>query len=357
VEVAAIVLIEADAERKVDSRSKSHLAPRNAIEAFTNEPLAFVELFGQSLLERVIGRFASLGVKVISLLVQPDLFSRMPSLRGSFGNLRIQGADEVWFQVTQTLKEYSENGIQGALIVKPHVYMEIDLADMIEFQRARRSAVTQAANPEGALDLWFVDCNATWPASVAAGAASTSAPPAASTSYVVKEYIRKIAHPRDLRQLAVDGFLSHCHIQPSGREIRPRVWAEDGVHIHRKARIVAPAYLGRGVTVEENALITRYSNIEASSYIDYGTAIEDTTVLANTYIGMGLDICHAVVHGNKLLNLKRGVVIETSDPCLFRSQSTDSMDARQRSSVVNWAEGAHTKLLVEGREEKSFTRN
>ena len=82
---------------------------------------------------------------------------------------------------------------------------------------------------------------------------------------------------------------------------------------------MAPAYLGRGATVLEDTLVTRGSNLECLSYIDYGTVIEDTSVLANSYVGIWLDVAHAVVGGNKLLSVRHNVLLEISDPSLIRS--------------------------------------
>jgi UDP-3-O-[3-hydroxymyristoyl] glucosamine N-acyltransferase len=60
-----------------------------------------------------------------------------------------------------------------------------------------------------------------------------------------------------------------------GREIKPRVWVDDGAQLHRRARVVAPAYIGRASSVREDTLITRFSNVESFCEVDYGTAIED----------------------------------------------------------------------------------
>jgi NDP-sugar pyrophosphorylase family protein len=114
-------------------------------------------------------------------------------------------------------------------------------------------------------------------------------------------------------------FLGRCHLRPSGQQILPGVWAEEAVEIGRGARIVAPAYLGSGSTIRENTLITRVSNIESRPSIDDGTAMEDTSVLADTYVGIWLDVRRAVVQRNKLLHLKRNLVIEIADPSLIRS--------------------------------------
>ena len=88
--------------------------------------------------------------------------------------------------------------------------------------------------------------------------------------------------------------------------------------MHRGARIVAPAFLGRGSRIEEQCLITRCSNVEQNCHIDYGTVVEDSSILPNTYVGIGLDISHAIIHGNILMNLEREVALQISDHGIIR---------------------------------------
>ena len=83
-----------------------------------------------------------------------------------------------------------------------------------------------------------------------------------------------------------------------------------------------PAYIGRASKILEDTLITRCSNIERDCYVDYGTVIEDSSILPNTHIGIWLDVCHAVVNGNKLLSLGRNVTLEISDRSIMRAASS-----------------------------------
>jgi len=82
---------------------------------------------------------------------------------------------------------------------------------------------------------------------------------------------------------------------------------------------VAPAYVGRRSKVLDDTLITRFTTIERDCYIDCGTVIENSSVLANSSVGIWLDVCHAVVNGNKLLSLERDVLVEISDPSMLHS--------------------------------------
>jgi carbonic anhydrase/acetyltransferase-like protein (isoleucine patch superfamily) len=353
--VGAIVLIEADSGVRVDRPFRSCPGDTSASQTFTEEPLAFVDLFGRSLLERTVEHFTGAGVEVTSVIAHTDVFSEI-AVQHRLDNFNIQAADEVWFQVARVLQKYSENGIHYAFIAKPSAYIEADLVDLLDFHRKAHAAVTRASDSMGPLDLWIVDCDAMWQSGKFAGIA-TSELSVFPSSYFVGEYVKRITHPRDFRQLVLDSFLARCRMHPAGKEVRPGVWAEEGAQVHRGARIVAPAYLGSGSIIQENALITRFSNIESSSYIDYGTAIEDATVLPNTYVGISLDVRHAVVHGNKLLNLKHDVIIETSDASLFQSNSPAGMEVKEKSTAMGLPDGAGAKDWRDEQRQNCFAKS
>jgi carbonic anhydrase/acetyltransferase-like protein (isoleucine patch superfamily) len=93
---------------------------------------------------------------------------------------------------------------------------------------------------------------------------------------------------------------------------------DEGAEVHRRARIVAPAFIGCASKVKADALITRLSNIERDCCVDSGTVVEDSSILANTTVGICLDLCHAVTSGNKLWNLEREVTVQIVDPSVMR---------------------------------------
>src|SRR5262249_36054005 len=107
------------------------------------------------------------------------------------------------------------------------------------------------------------------------------------------------------------------------REVRPGVWIEESAVVDRGARVVGPAYVGPHVRVSASSVITRSSNLEHGSQVDYGTIVEDASVLAGTYLGVGLDVTHAVVRGSSLADLRRNHQIEISDAKLLATASPD----------------------------------
>src|SRR5205807_6956642 len=171
-------------------------------------------------------------------------------------------------------------------------------------------------NRADALELWMVDC-----AKVQAGdliSAITSEGNQDCASYLVSEYMVRLKDVRAVRRLTVDAFNNHCALRPSGKEIRPGVWVEENADVDKRARIVAPAYIGRGSKLCEDTVVTRCSSVESHCHIDYGTVIEDSTILADSYVGIWLDVAHAVVSGSQLFNLGHNVALNISDVSVLR---------------------------------------
>jgi NDP-sugar pyrophosphorylase family protein len=110
---------------------------------------------------------------------------------------------------------------------------------------------------------------------------------------------------------------------------------DEGAEVHKRSRVVAPAYIGRASKVMEDTLITRFTNIEKGCCVDYGTVIENSSVLENTHIGICLDVCHAVANGNRLLSLGRDVVVEISDPSVMRFNSPERKRAKDGKRALS----------------------
>ena len=95
--------------------------------------------------------------------------------------------------------------------------------------------------------------------------------------------------------------------------------------MHRRARIVAPAYVGRHAKVGSATLITRYSSVECNSHINDHTALEDSSVLEDTYVGAGLDVMHCVVSGKHLAHLRRNVALDIEDDTLIGTNQVSTL--------------------------------
>jgi NDP-sugar pyrophosphorylase family protein len=332
VDVGAIVIVEAEGQYD-ESSSQSSVVDRNPTTSFAGEILPFTELLGRSVLEHTIDRLRAVEVKVISLVVHSGLATSIPAFYRPLENLALRVADDPWAAVAQLLVEYGKKGCDSALVVKPTAYVEADLTDLLDFHRQGGRRATRASDHEGSLDLWVLSCDPSEEMVGSPLAAALLNPDFVPSSYFVKEYVCRISHPEDFRRLITDTFLSRCHLHPLGEQRKPGIWADQDVEIGRGARIVGPAYLGARCAIGERAVITRFSNIEHDSYIDYGTVVENSSVLPHTYVGVWLDVRRSIVHGNTLLNLERGALVEVCDPRLLRFNGAARRAKRSRDSV------------------------
>jgi NDP-sugar pyrophosphorylase family protein len=207
--------------------------------------------------------------------------------------------------------------------VRARAYIDLDLRDLLQFHREQAQVITRVFDAdEDPLDVWVVD-----PSRIQDGTDLLTALKAATPArYFARGYVNRLTGPADLRRLVVDGLTSKCRLRSQGTESRPGVWMDEGAQIHRDARIVAPVFIGRGARVSEQCLVTRCSSIESNSHIDYGTVVEDSSILPNSYVGIGLDLSHSIVDGNNLLNLERGVTLEIADPCVIRQNKVSRQE-------------------------------
>ena len=284
--LGAIVVVEAG-DRDLNSFAAEE---KPGMKALLAEPLACVDVIGRSMLERAVEHFVRADVEAVTVLLAADSSCDVPVFPASFGNVQFQTVNDVSSAVAEKLKEYSQNGIDHAFLASSALYAETDVLDFFFFHREARQMVTRAVDHQGSLDLWVVDCAAQ------RSDLDNKLPQEAGngSSYFVGGYARRLTRPRDLRLLISDVLRGRCAIRPSGQAVKAGLWIDEGAEVDRRARIVAPAYIGRGVKIQEDALITRCSSLEEGCYVDCGTVIEDSSILANTHVGIWLDVRHSV---------------------------------------------------------------
>jgi NDP-sugar pyrophosphorylase family protein len=303
-------------------------------------PLACVEVLGRSVLERGIDQLMRAGVNAITLLGDSCFAPVRSEVDQASTNFPFTWEDDAWLGATRILRRHKEPGIDVIFLVRAAAYVELDPLDALQFHRGQRQVVTRAFDEEGPLDLWIIDTARVTEGEDIVATLAESEP----AHYAVSGYVNRLEGPHDLRRLVVDSLSSRCRLRPQGSETRPGVWMNEGAQVHRTARIVAPAFLGRKSKIEEQCLITRCSNVESNCQIDYGTVVEDSSILSNSYVGIGLDVSHSIVNGKQLLNLERDVALEIQDPGMIRRNAIPRKEASlQRADTFDWEEMISTR--------------
>ena len=269
-----------------------------------------IDMLGRPVIARVCDELKRAGVAAISLV----------------GNHSVHpGKTSIWDPGTSAallLASYGKKGFDAVLIVCCGAYAEFDVAEMSSFHRDSGEAVIRAFADDGPLDLWVVD-----PARLCERELILPAlREVDSVRYPLSGYVNRLETARDFRRLVLDSFNSRCRLRPLAPEMRPGVWMSEGSQIERSARVVAPAFIGRNVKIEAECLITRGTNVEMNSHVDFGTAVEDSSILANSYVGIGLDLSHSIVNGKNLVNLHHDVALEITDPVVMRVNTANGDD-------------------------------
>jgi NDP-sugar pyrophosphorylase family protein len=316
----------------IERSSPEHNAPRDSRGQMTEpgilggNPIACVELLGQSVLDHVVQKLRHDGVKLITVVIK-DEFSHLARMSATpvttINTVALQ--TDLWSAAECVLREYVQHGVELVLLTRIGAYAELDLADLIRFHRDTKQGITALTKHREAMDSWIIE------AGEVRNMRRLGLPQllnredlGSATPYALPGYVCRLDEPSDLRQLVIDAFLSRCSIHPRGRELKPGVWVDDGAQVHRRARVVAPAYLGSGAKLRADTLVTHFSTLERDCDVHDGTVIEDSSILANTCVGKGLNVAHAVVDGNKVFPLRQPIVVEVQDSKLLgRTASTE----------------------------------
>jgi len=328
---SAIVIVSPEC-REEESYSEGDGCPSLAAAPVPGgTPLVCVDVLGQSVASRFVEELRRCDVDTILLAgdasIQPSSYDENP-----------------WLAVVKHLLDWHARGVESTIVVRLGAYADIDLKEFFQFHREHGQTVTRACDQEGTLDAWVIDMAIVSEAMDLPAMLLTRS----AAQYFVNGYVNRLQHPRDLRRLVVDSLSNRCRLRPRGTEIRPGVWMEDGAQVHRDARIVAPAFIGRGTRIGEQCLITRSSNVESSCQIDYGTVVEDSSILSNSYVGIGLDLSHSIVDGSNLLNLERGVTLEIADPCVIRLNRISRHEKNPRLPLAFDSGNVHFSQIEEG---------
>ncbi len=326
----AIVILEGEALPKAGRGTRPNDDhDRNA------HSFAGIELLGSSVVDRVLDQLNGEGIEAILVSTERDR-------KGDpHADLSV-GPENCWSIAGRHLDELGAAGEHSALVMRIGSYAEINAAQFLEFRAETGESVTRAFKGETALEIWAVDPSRLAEMANASGNSLQSVLLGRSSPYEIEGYVNPLSSPRDVRTLVGDALNGRCAFRPLGFEVRPGVWMAEGAEVENEARIVAPAFIGRDVTISRQCLITRGSNIERDSLIDYGTVIEDTSILPNTYVGIGLDVSHSIVDGETLLNLQHGVVLQVEDSAVMRRNKVLG-----RSERSGWWVGLRTRERVQ----------
>lgn len=313
-QVGAVLVLSSLAEdNENNGPSPGGCAGDATLASFSNTPIAFFDVLGEPVLHRLVESLRRSGTGPIFVVVDHTL-GRHPVLK-DIAQWRVEvmeaPSDELPTTVEAAIGQCAKHGLRSVLTMQADTYADVDLADMMQFHRVSKQKATFARDGAGPLPITIIDSAYSNMAGTLVRQRHTL--PRAMGDYEHRGYARRLHTAADLRALAKDALLRNCGIRPNGAEIRPGVWIASGARVHPHARITAPAYIGPYTRLRAGALISRCAAIERCCDVDRGTVVEDASILPYTYLGVCLDIAHAVVKQNRLLDLTRNLVLDVSD--------------------------------------------
>lgn len=327
-DVKAIVLAGAPCDPHEGRSDHTHgpMAP----ETVFGVPIAVLPLLGRSIVVRVAERLTGAGVDNVSILnAAPETMGAESEARRTQITWKNVSAQNIWRAAEEEFSDLAQRGAELILVLRLGAYAEINLDHILQFHLDRHQRVTQVYDDEGPLEMFVINASRRNDAAqlLRSSLLKSRVSPCV---YQFRGYTNRLRHANHYRRLSLDSLMQRTSLRPVGDEIRPGVWKAERARIDRGARIVAPAYIGAHSRVRGSVLVTRGSVIEHHSVVDCGTAVDNSTVLPFSYVGVGLDLCDAVLGDQQITSLKRGSVVAIHDPRL--------VNAIPQTAAIRWME-------------------
>ncbi len=292
------------------------------LEVLGGVPVATVDVLGRAVVQRTLDRLFASGISAATVVGDTGPLP-LADLRSGPLDVSYVAApgQQLWRAAEIAFNAAAEAGAETILVQRLGPYSELDYDALLQFHLDQHNRATAVALPDGAtLDAFAISASRRNDAAFLfrhqmRQIRTPGAP------YVFAGYHNPLRDARDLRKLAVDAFYGACGITPVGAEVRPGIWVGEGARLHRGARVLAPAYIGRYTNVRASAVVTRCSVLEQHAEVDCGTVIEDSNLLPFTYVGAGLDVVHCVAGNGHLFHMKRQAAVRIGDPKLISAVS------------------------------------
>jgi hypothetical protein len=263
------------------------------------------DVLGESLLAHTVASWQASAERVTTVAERP-----LPARR--WFPSRAASAIDLVPDWEQGVSDQLASGIDLLLIARLGPYVELELGEVVAFHREASRDLTQVYDSKGPLDIALINARVLREGSGSFRNRLSSAIPE-HRHYMFNGYVNRLKHPADFRRLAQDAFLGRNKLVPVGNEVRPGVWIGSGAVIDPSAVISSPVYIGAETHVQAMCTIAEMSTVERGCMVDCGTLVENSSVLADTYLGMGLTVCNSVVGMGKLFHLERNVEVSIAD--------------------------------------------
>ncbi len=287
-------------------------------------PAGLMDVAGKNAMIRTAERLHGAGIRPITAVTAAEMAT--PDIRehGATQLTQITAPqDRFWRAAENAFNDLVQQGAELVILIKIGAYVEADFDRLIQFHldgHCRASQLSYLGEPVQ------IFCLSASRRNDAASLFRSQLGKCRSDCPQLEHfgYINFLGNAGDLRQFAIDILTRQTETCPAGRELKPGVWVASGAQIERGARLLAPAYVGSMARIRSGAVITRCSTVEHHAHVDLGTVIENSSVLAYSYVGAGLDLAHSVTGRAYVANLRRGAIVRVPDRKLVAALAESS---------------------------------
>jgi hypothetical protein len=272
-------------------------------------PYGTWEILGKSLVERTLETLKTAGISNSSTISEDGSRSHLfPSRAASTSNFV-----STW---EHTISKHLNDGAEFLLLIRVGPYVELDLENLLLFHRETAGTLTQVYDQTGALDIAIVNATALRRGTGTFRSRLSAAVPK-HRRYMFSGYASRLKQPSDFRRLTQDALLGRNSIKPLGRQVSPGVWLGPDTRVDSSVDVVGPVYIGARSRIGAFCKIDNATAIERDCEVDGGTHIEDSSILPETSLGMGLEIKNSIIYPGKLFRIDRNVEIDIKDRALI----------------------------------------
>jgi hypothetical protein len=288
-----------------DSEVPRKYARRETAGFLSGASRVLLDVLGQSLLDRTIGKLRDFGTSQPTVIAEGAASSPvLPS-----HSAKTSAFIAAW---ETAVSRYVQLGAEFLLLLRVNAYSDLDYCELLQFHLDKQSSLTQVYGPTGSLDVALVNAALLRNAKGAYRRTLSTLIPE-QERFFYRGYINRLSKPQDFRKLVEDGLYGRCGLRPVGIETADGVWSGPGAHVESSAVISSPAFIGAGSRIAACCNISGASSIERNCEIDCGTVVDQSCILQDAYVGVGLDVRHSIVSNKKLFHLNRNIEVGIAD--------------------------------------------
>ena len=316
-QIAAILTLAARTGNENGSADPSRGENRRRKRFLTNVPDAKLEVLGKSLLDRNISRLREAGVQSTSVIPEGSALTQLFPPRSTTSNDFVSSWEKA-------IGEYVRQGVDTLLLLRTSTYTDLDYEELLRFHCERRAGLTQVYAADTSVDVAVVNANLLRESDNTYRTTLSNLIPDQEHFYY-QGYVNRLRKPRDFRRLTEDALSGNCNLRPVGTEVGNGIWFGAGVEADDSCVISGPAFIGSGTRIAACASINGGSAIERNCEIDCGTTVDQSWILQETYVGLGLTVRGSIVSNQKMFNLERKTELAINDARLIRSTKSFSL--------------------------------